>query len=136
MACGIGDRHRTTLREAQQWELLEAKRVNQRFEVLYPRFEGDVIALPVGESTASFVVSNQLVIGCQRFEPVPPHGTSPLKLEVTQPIGGFDQRRAGPDGCKRDADAVSGSEKTNLLLRLSGLPAVPSWNRNELQSYR
>jgi hypothetical protein len=66
--------------------------------------------------TPALVVSDQCMFARQRLAPVAPDRTLRVVLEVAQPVGGLDERRAAPAGGIGDPRAVGGGAEADHLL--------------------
>ena len=55
----IADRNRAALGDAQQREALDASGVDDGFQVVHERLEGNVLDLPIRQAVAACVVSDQ-----------------------------------------------------------------------------
>ena len=87
VAGGVGDGHRAALRHAQQREALEARGVDDGFEVSHPRLEREVLDVAIREPAPALVVAQDGVRLAQRGPPVPPDRALPVVLEVREPRG-------------------------------------------------
>ena len=65
MAHRIGDRHRASLRDAEQREAFEAGSVHDGFEVADERLERNLIDVAVRETVVACVIADQRVIARQ-----------------------------------------------------------------------
>ena len=64
----IGDRERAALRDAEQREALEPRRVDHAFEIAHEGLERDVVDVPVGQAVAARVIADQPVLGGERVQ--------------------------------------------------------------------
>ena len=62
MAHRIRDADRAALGDSEQGEPIQARRVDDCFQIAHEGLEGDVVHVPVRESVATFVVTHQLVV--------------------------------------------------------------------------
>ena len=115
MPHGVRDGHRAALREADQREPLEPRRVHHQLEVLDPRVEVEGLDVPVRQPAATLVVADQPVSSRERVDPVRPDRALPLQVEVGQPVRRLDQRRPGSRRGVRDFDPVVGPAVPDLL---------------------
>jgi len=95
MARGVLDGDAGRAGESQQDERLGAVRIGHRFEVADPRVERDVVDASLRQSAAAGVV---LHVGVPRREFVDQRGmhrSGQHAIDVREPGGGLDQRRAG-----------------------------------------
>src|SRR5271154_612019 len=93
MAHGIGDRHRASLRDAEQREAFEAGSVYDGFEIADKGLRRDIFDVAVRETVAACVVADQRVVARQLAIEVPPDRTLQIKLEMRHPVSCLDERR-------------------------------------------
>ena len=93
MSYGIGDRHRASLRDAEQSEAVEAGSVHDGFEVADEGLQRDIFDVAIRETVAACVVADQRVVARQLAIEVPPDRTLQIKLEMRHPVSGLDERR-------------------------------------------
>ena len=120
MADGVRDRDGTALRDPEEWESLELQRVHHGLEVPHPGVEGKLVDVPLGQPTASLVVADQRMIAGQLPDPMAPDRALHIELEMAEPVRGLHQWGARPDRGVRDAHAVAGRAKADLLLEGRG----------------
>ena len=71
--------------------------------------------LPVGHAAAALVVADQPVSGRELVDPVRPDRAGPLDVQVGQPVGRLDQRRAVSGEGVGDAHVVGRQAVADLL---------------------
>src|SRR5277367_879902 len=116
MAHRIGDRHRASLRDAEQREAFEAGSVYDGFEVADERLQRNIFDVAVRETVAACVVADQRAIARQLAIEVPPDGALEIKLEMRHPVSGLDQRRPAAHARIGELHAVPRHAEMNLLL--------------------
>ncbi len=73
--------------------------------------------IPVGQAASAHVVPDEAVSAGQLGEPVPPHRTVPVVVDVGEPVGRLHQRRALPRARVGQRDAVGGAAEPDLLFQ-------------------
>ena len=94
MARRIANRDRAALRDAEQRKLLDAERVDHRFEVAHPGVQVEVGDVPIRQPTPALVVADERVAPRQAAPPVTPHRARPVVVEMREPVGCLDEGRA------------------------------------------
>src|SRR5205823_6453498 len=123
MAGGVRHARRSALRDAEEGDGLgDAGGVDDRLEIVGPSLEREVRRAPISHAASALVVAHVVEMIGEEAEPVVPHRTLPIELQMRQPVGRLDQRgptaRLGP----READAVGGDEVAD------GLPGHSSYS--------
>ena len=78
----VVDRDAAPLRDAQQGEAIHPDRIHDGFQIIHPGIEGKIVDLPIGESAATLVVSDERVASGHLPKPVTPHGAGPVELKM------------------------------------------------------
>ena len=92
MPDGVSDRNRATLRYAEEGESIDARGIDNRFEVVHELFKCEVRDLTIRQPVASSVVSDEGMIARQFPVKMPPDRTFKIKFDVGHPMPGFDER--------------------------------------------
>ena len=99
MTSGVDQRDRRALRDAEQREAVDARRVDDGLEVGDPGVDGELAELAIGEPAPSLVVADERVAVAQLGQPVAPHRALPVEVQMRQPRRHpHDRRPAAVDG--------------------------------------
>src|SRR5262245_31443021 len=89
----VSDGDRRALREPEYRRALDTSGVEDdaeiREEVLHP----ETGRIPVGESVAACVITDQAVAAAECRQPVSPDGARVIELEMTEPVRDLDEGR-------------------------------------------
>src|SRR5262249_17299997 len=121
----IFDSDRATPAGSDHGKPLEARRVDDAFEIAYPGLERKILGVAIRESTAAGVVSEQFVVTREDVQPRPPGKAAPLVLEMREPGRRHHQRRSVAAHRISEANAVRRRTETDVLLHGAG----PCWTR-------
>ena len=130
MPHGVGDREGgAALRDAEQIERrdIEGGGFDDRFEIAHPCLEREIGHTPVGEPAPAFVVADKRLMRRDRVNPVFPDRAFPFIIEVVEPVGRFDERRALARRLIEKAMRIPSVavQKPDLLPQAGGAPVGP-----------
>src|SRR5437588_2908378 len=90
----IADGRHRALRDAEEGEgRLRLGGVDDLLEVVDPARGRQLTGLPVAHAAAALVVADEAKVLSEELDPVSPHRTFPIVLEMSKPGSGFDERR-------------------------------------------
>src|ERR1041384_6809235 len=115
MTNSVSDRYASALRNAEQGKAIEPGRLYDRFQIVNPRIERKIGALPIRQTITAFVIANKHVVAGELAQHVPPDRALPISLEVAEPVRRLHDRRACAYGRVRDPRSVVSRAKVNLL---------------------
>ena len=116
VSCRIRDGDRSRLGDAEQRESLQARRIDDRFEIADPPVDRRVADVGVREPAASLVIADDGVPIAELLQPVAPHRALPVQLEMTEPGCDPDERRTAPVHGVGQAHAVPSRAEAHVLL--------------------
>src|SRR6185437_5858906 len=112
----IGDASRRPLGNAEQGERLpRIGDFNHSLQILDPSFEGEIADIPVGHTTATFIMTHEAEVVAEEANPMSPNRTLPFVLEVGHPVSGLDQNRTRPGLGPGYLDSVPSAHISNSL---------------------
>ena len=126
MAQGVLDAGGSALGNTQQrgW-FSRLGRFHDGLEVRRPRVQDERRARrPVAHAAAALVVAHEAIGPGKELQPVFPHRARPLVLEVGQPVGGLDHRRAGARVGPGQPSAIRGGDEAHVLAEVHDRAAM------------
>ena len=112
----VHERHRGSLRDAEQREALETRRRDDGLEIRDPRLDGEIAELAVGQAASALVVPDDRVAVPQLGQPVAPDRALPVEVEVRQPRRRPHERRSAAVDGVRQPNTIPGGAEAHLLL--------------------
>ena len=76
---GVSNGDGASLRNAEKREAFDANGINNCFKIGYPSIEGNVIDIPIGQTIAPCIVSNQRLVSSQALQQMTASGLLPLR---------------------------------------------------------
>ena len=116
----IGDRDGAALRDAEQGKPFQSNGLDHSLKVTPEGIEGEIPDVPVRETVAARVISDELVLGGNRLKQRPPDRIFPVVLEMVQPIGRLHEWRALPDHRIGNLSAVRFGAEADFLPQRTG----------------
>ncbi len=117
----VGERNGPSLRDSKQRQLFWCDVIDEAFEHLHLRLQGDLRSVSIGQPAAVFVVSDQRVFAGQGFKEGTLICVLPVELNVAEPVGNVEQYRTLAGDCIGDTNSLSRREESDLLLYLAPL---------------
>jgi len=115
MPDSVSDRNRATLRYAKKRESIDARGIDNRFEVVHESFKCDVYDLSIREPIPTGIVSEEGMITRQFLVEIPPDRTFKIKFDVGHPVAGLDERVTLTCPGVGKLHAISGLAKMDFL---------------------
>ncbi len=124
----IGDRQPGSLAASEQDELLESRRIDDRFEIAKAGVKRQVFDVPLREAAASPVIARQGVVSGQLGKARPPDWAFPIVFQMVEPRRDFEHRRSAASLGIGEAHAIEGVAETYLCRHedASGLALRPA----------
>ena len=115
MPYGICDSSRTSRRQGQQCDRIQAGGVDHRLEIEDRSLETKVTHASVGKAHATAIVADMEVVCRPHVDPAAPQWILPLVLEVSEPAEDSHERRSLAARGVGDADVIGCLAEADVL---------------------
>src|SRR5262245_29399434 len=115
VANGVSNRYGSPLRYSKQRIGAQAKRVNDRLQIMLECLERNVANIPVREAIVSAIIANEVEAVGKELQQGSANWTLPIVLDVRHPGGGSYKWHAIADTCGCDVNAIPRATEPNLL---------------------
>src|SRR5208282_3371996 len=120
----VSDRDGAALRQSEQWEPLDACRIDDCCKVVDPRIQRYLIHVPIRQACAARIVTDQPMIARKPDKKMPPDRTLPIVFQMVQPVSGLDQRRTFSANGVSQAHAVCCPAIANFLALIGNCQSI------------
>ncbi len=124
MSGGVRHRGNRALRHAEQHEAFDLVIVDDRIEIVDPHIDvGQITVAEVafGQAAAARVVADESEPIAEGPDPMPPHRTVPVLVDVGHPVRHLDHRRSRADRRDGEFGPVARAHEAHRLLAIRGL---------------
>src|SRR5688500_14380076 len=116
MAGCIGDRDRSSVRDPEKGEPLQAGRVANSLEIADPRVQRELPDVTIRQPAAALVVANDGIGPSELVQPMAPNRAVPIELEMREPRRRPDDGFTVPVLRERDPYPVGGRAEADALV--------------------
>src|ERR1700744_1083375 len=125
----VGNGDRTPLRHSEKGKAIKSRCLHNPVEIGNPRFERDVLNIPLGKPITPCIISEKLKVSRQTREDLTEKGCLPIVLEMIEPIRSLNQLGSDPRSRVGQSYAIIRRAIPYLLPDVIGSEAAPLGNR-------